>query len=220
MAASYRVTALDLLRTQASSEEDNRKAVARYYGGALLLAHVVDVCSAVGLLVAYTDGHWRALVAPLLRLDFAFRKELTDMLALAALRAVLFPALTVLAVRFGRAPYAKAACCGCGRKKESSNRASDASGGAYVALGGPTTPARAAGGDDSENAAEISARLADAENSANKALAQFRKHCFLGLIFVCSTFTQVYVGMKQGRKRERNSQLQRLLSRPFSTRFG
>ena len=196
MAASYRVTALDLLRTQASSEEDNRKAVARYYGGALLLAHVVDVCSAVGLLVAYTDGHWRALVAPLLRLDFAFRKELTDMLALAVLRAVLFPALTVLAVRFGRAPYAKAACCGCGRKKESSNRASDASGGAYVALGGPTTPARAAGGDDSENAAEISARLADAENSANKALAQFRKHCFLGLIFVCSTFTQVYVGMK------------------------
>ena len=141
MAASYRVTALDLLRTQASSEEDNRKAVARYYGGALLLAHVVDVCSAVGLLVAYTDGHWRALVAPLLRLDFAFRKELTDMLALALLRAFLFPALTVLAVRFGRAPYAKAACCGCGRKKEGSNRASDASGGAYVALGGPTTPA-------------------------------------------------------------------------------
>ncbi|KAH8060061.1 ATPase [Aureococcus anophagefferens] len=135
MAASYRVTALDLLRTQASSEEDNRKAVARYYGGALLLAHVVDVCSAVGLLVAYTDGHWRALVAPLLRLDFAFRKELTDMLALALLRA-------------------------------------------------------------RDNAAEISARLADEENSANKALAQFRKHCFLGLIFVCSTFTQVYVGMK------------------------
>ncbi|KAH8094979.1 ATPase [Aureococcus anophagefferens] len=196
MAASYRVTALDLLRTQASSEEDNRKAVARYYGGALLLAHVVDVCSAVGLLVAYTDGHWRALVAPLLRLDFAFRKELTDMLALALLRAVLFPALTVLAVRFGRAPYANAACCGCGRKKEGSTRASDASGGAYVALGGPTTPARAAVGDDSDNAAEISARLADEENSANKALAQFRKHCFLGLIFVCSTFTQVYVGMK------------------------
>ena len=85
MAASYRVTALDLLRTQASSEEDNRKAVARYYGGALLLAHVVDVCSAVGLLVAYTDGHWRALVAPLLRLDTRQRTALERSLTLARL---------------------------------------------------------------------------------------------------------------------------------------
>ena len=31
---------------------------------------------------------------------------------------------------------------------------------------------------------------------------------------------EVKPGASQGRKRERNSQLQRLLSRPFSTRFG
>ncbi|KAK7242447.1 ABC transporter [Aureococcus anophagefferens] len=196
MAASYRVTALDLLRTQASSEEDNRKAVARYYGGALLLAHVVDVCSAVGLLVAYTDGHWRALVAPLLRLDFAFRKELTDMLALALLRRGFVPSADrARGPLRARAPYANAACCGCGRKKEGSTRASDASGGAYVALGGPTTPAARRSATTATTPRDLSA-LADEENSANKALAQFRTHCFLGLIFVCSTFTQVYVGMK------------------------
>ena len=80
MAASYRVTALDLLRTQASSEEENKRAVALATAGPCL-THVLGVCCAVALLVAYTDAHWQALWQPLVRLDAAFRKELTDMLA-------------------------------------------------------------------------------------------------------------------------------------------
>ena len=78
MAASYRVTALDLLRTQASSEEENKRAVARYYGGALCLTHVLDVCCAVALLVAYTDAHWQALWRPLVRLELARKRRASN----------------------------------------------------------------------------------------------------------------------------------------------
>jgi len=143
--------------------------------------------------------------------DRWFATSTADLLALAVARAALIPALTALAVAVGRAPYSPRLCrCARGAAAAAAaERGSAASAGAagYVALGGPTTPARPddagagdaggdGGGDVDAHAAAVSARMNDEAHARNKRRAKYRKHALLALVFVVSTACQVYVGVK------------------------
>ena len=100
--ASYRVNLLDVLRTQANSEQENRKRVLRVYGGLMALTHLLDVCAAVALVACYGGFEAKAALRPFERWDFAFGHKITDVFFMALARAVVFPLLTRLAVRCGR----------------------------------------------------------------------------------------------------------------------
>ena len=71
MASSYRVNLLDVLRTQANSEQENRKRVLRVYGGLMALTHVLDVCAAVALVACYGGFEARAALRPFERAGVA-----------------------------------------------------------------------------------------------------------------------------------------------------
>ena len=102
MASSYRVNLLDVLRTQANSEQENRKRVLRVYGGLMALTHLLDVCAAVALVACYGGFEAKAALRPFERWDFAFGHKITDVFFMALARAIVFPLLTRLAVRCGR----------------------------------------------------------------------------------------------------------------------
>ena len=102
MASSYRVNLLDVLRTQANSEQENRKRVLRVYGGLMALTHLLDVCAAVALVACYGGFETKAALRPFERWDFAFGHKITDVFFMALARAIVFPLLTRLAVRCGR----------------------------------------------------------------------------------------------------------------------
>ena len=119
MASSYRVNLLDVLRTQANSEQENRKRVLRVYGGLMALTHVLDVLAAVALVACYGGFEARAALRPFERWDFAFGHKITDVFFMALARAIVFPLLTRLAVRCGRRDG-----CLCAKKPASSPRSS------------------------------------------------------------------------------------------------
>ena len=115
MASSYRVNLLDVLRTQANSEQENRRRVLRVYGGLMALTHLLDVCAAVALVACYGGFEARAALRPFERWDFAFGHKVTDVFFMALARAIVFPLLTRLAVRCGRRDG-----CLCAKKPASS----------------------------------------------------------------------------------------------------
>jgi len=195
--SSYRVNLLDVMRTQASTEQENKRNVLRVYGGLLAAVHGLDIAAAAALCVVYGDFQFRAAWRPLYDFDLAFGHEVTDVVLMALFRAVFFPLLTWLAIRTGRPPYTQG--CGCARaKKQSDARASDASGAGYVALTGDGDETKE--GDpvnaNAEAAAALSADLADADRKKRKAAAAARKHALLGLVFLTATSMQIYVGVK------------------------
>ena len=176
MASSYRVNLLDVLRTQANSEQENRKRVLRVYGGLMALTHVLDVCAAVALVACYGGFETKAALRPFERWDFAFGHKITDVFFMALARAIVFPLLTRLAVRCGRRDG-----CLCAKKPATPE--------GYAALEGEERTGAAA-------AAALSADLADKDRQRQKAHAAARKHAVLGLLFVLATDMQVYVGIK------------------------
>ena len=171
MASSYRVNLLDVLRTQANSEQENRKRVLRVYGGLMALTHALDVLAAVALVACFGGFEARAALRPFERWDFAFGHKITDVFFMALARAVVFPLLTRLAVRCGRRDG-----CLCAKKPETRE--------GYAALDGEERTGAAA-------AAALSADLADKDRQRQKAHAAARKHAILGLLFVLATGMQV-----------------------------
>ena len=171
MASSYRVNLLDVLRTQANSEQENRKRVLRVYGGLMALTHALDVCAAVALVACYGGFEAKAALRPFERWDFAFGHKITDVFFMALARAIVFPLLTRLAVRCGRRDG-----CLCAKKPAAPE--------GYAALEGEERTGAAA-------AAALSADLADKDRQRQKAHAAARKHAILGLLFVLATGMQV-----------------------------
>ena len=172
MASSYRVNLLDVLRTQANSEQENRRRVLRVYGGLMALTHVLDVCAAVALVACYGGFETKAALRPFERWDFAFGHKITDVFFMALARAIVFPLLTRLAVRCGRRDG-----CLCAKKNTAAPEG-------YAALDGEERTGAAA-------AAALSADLADKDRQRQKAHAAARKHAILGLLFVLATGMQV-----------------------------
>lgn len=177
MASSYRVNLLDVLRTQANSEAENRKRVLRVYGGLMAHTHLIDICAAVALVACYSGFEVKAALRPFTHWDFAFGHKVTDVVFMAVARAIVFPVLTRLAIRCGRPPYDG---CFCAKKPAAPE--------GYAALEGAQTGAA--------TAAALSAELADDDRRTKKARAALRKHAILGLLFVLATGMQVYVGVK------------------------
>ena len=172
MASSYRVNLLDVLRTQANSEQENRKRVLRVYGGLMALTHLLDVCAAVALVACFGGFEAKAALRPFERWDFAFGHKITDVFFMALARAIVFPLLTRLAVRCGRRDG-----CFCAKKPAAAPEG-------YAALDGEERTGAAA-------AAALSADLADKDRQRQKAHAAARKHAILGLLFVLATGMQV-----------------------------
>ena len=88
--SSYRVNLLDVMRTQASTEQENKRNVLRVYGGLLAAVHGLDIAAAAALCVVYGDFQFRAAWRPLYDFDLAFGHEVTDVVLMALFRAVFF----------------------------------------------------------------------------------------------------------------------------------
>ena len=176
MASSYRVNLLDVLRTQANSEQENRRRVLRVYGGLMALTHLLDVLAALALVACFSGFEARTALRPFTHWDFAFGHKITDVVFMALARAIVFPLLTRVAIRCGRPPYDG---CFCVNKTSSSPEG-------YAPLDGEERTGAAA-------AAALSAELADEDRRKKKANAAARKHAILGLLFLLATGMQVYV---------------------------
>lgn len=89
--SAYRVGFLDLVRSTAAEEAENKRRVLWIFGSVLAATHAVDVATAVWLL-ATDNWQW----------GLHFKKSVFDIAILATGRALLFPALTASAVRPAR----------------------------------------------------------------------------------------------------------------------
>ena len=232
MANAHRVGCLDLLRGNASNDEEARGSVTSVFIGMLVVVELIDVLTAI--LFIFSVNHWKSSDVAQSWRDanlFAFKEQAWDCVLLSVVRVVVMPGIATLAIRLGRQeaperpqvtikakePSRCFPCHQAGRAWSSPatmiSKREELAASLYAPLSvgeeaknalveqeesEPTRRSRnvRATSDGSNAGALANAEAANDELQARKARARCLKHASMAVLFVASTFFQLYVGLK------------------------
>jgi len=191
MSNMYKVSLLDVIKSKTNDDGELRDSVKAFFVPILSVFLILDVLDACLLFSQVHDWSWRKMSAELtgpVSFLLSFKTGTFDCAALALARAFLFPLLTYIAVVYGRPRYDVKSTAGAFKPPMVKREEQE-----YLRLDVPVQD------DDTEvdqAAHRANLEAGDQERQAAKTAAQRRKYGVLLVLFVLSTLSQVYLGIK------------------------